>query len=153
MPTKALSNKQRFSDKHHTKPNSLSQTGKEHASKKTRASKKTHASIKTKGSRACVWHGNATHTHGGLVKKDFFMSKRGRIVSKKVSAASKKKFKENNKLKNGEEAMTEAHKRMALEKKEKINNGKTIGDHIREYKEEKREEKRQEEKHQNPRGL
>lgn len=45
------------------------------------------------GTRAQVFHGTADHTSGGLTKKDLFMNKRGRIVSKKASAAGKKAFK------------------------------------------------------------
>jgi hypothetical protein len=44
------------------------------------------------GSRIQVYHGTAAHTSGGLTKKDLFMNKRGRIVSKKASAAGKKAF-------------------------------------------------------------
>jgi len=33
------------------------------------------------GSRAQVWHGTALQTTGGLVKKDLFMTKDGRLVS------------------------------------------------------------------------
>ena len=39
--------------------------------------------INKKGSRAEVWHGNATMTTGGLTKKDLFKNKHGRIVSLK----------------------------------------------------------------------
>jgi hypothetical protein len=46
----------------------------------------------TTGSRVQVYHGTAQHTSGGLTKKDLFMNKRGRIVSKKASAAGKKAF-------------------------------------------------------------
>ena len=46
----------------------------------------------TSGSRVQVYHGTAHHTSGGLTKKDLFMNKRGRIVSKKASAAGKKAF-------------------------------------------------------------
>jgi hypothetical protein len=42
------------------------------------------------GSRACVMHGNARHTSGGLTKKDLKYTKDGRIVSVKASAAAKK---------------------------------------------------------------
>lgn len=43
----------------------------------------------TVGSRAQVYHGNATHTAGGLTKKDL-KSKDGEIVSKAKSKVSKK---------------------------------------------------------------
>lgn len=46
----------------------------------------------TNGTRAQVYHGTAKKTSGGLTKKDLFMNKRGRIVSKKASAAGKKAF-------------------------------------------------------------
>jgi DVNP family len=40
------------------------------------------------GSRAQVYHGNATHTAGGLTKKDLVM-KDGEIVSKRKSKGEK----------------------------------------------------------------
>ena len=43
----------------------------------------------TVGSRAQVYHGNATHTAGGLTKKDLKM-KDGEIVSKAKSKGEKK---------------------------------------------------------------
>jgi len=51
--------------------------------------------MQTVGSRAQVWHGTATKTTGGLVKKDLF-KKKGRIRSKKAS----QKAKRNQNLKN-----------------------------------------------------
>jgi len=42
----------------------------------------------TVGSRAQVYHGNATHTAGGLTKKDLKM-KDGELVSKKKAKDSK----------------------------------------------------------------
>jgi len=48
--------------------------------------------MQTVGSRVQVYHGTAMNTSGGLTKKDLFMNKRGRIVSKKASAAGKKAF-------------------------------------------------------------
>lgn len=47
-------------------------------------------SIPAIGSRACVMHGTAKHTSGGLTKKDLKYTKDGRIVSKKASAAAAK---------------------------------------------------------------
>ena len=41
------------------------------------------------GSRACVMHGTARHTSGGLTKSDL-KNVNGRIVSIKASAAAKK---------------------------------------------------------------
>jgi hypothetical protein len=41
------------------------------------------------GSRAQVYHGNATHTAGGLTKKDLKM-KDGELVSKRKSKGEKK---------------------------------------------------------------
>jgi hypothetical protein len=41
------------------------------------------------GSRAQVYHGNATHTAGGLTKKDLKM-KDGELVSKKKAKSEKK---------------------------------------------------------------
>lgn len=48
----------------------------------------------TVGSRAEVFHGNATQTSGGLRKKDLKM-KDGRIISRAASAAAKKSLKKN----------------------------------------------------------
>jgi hypothetical protein len=48
--------------------------------------------IKAVGSRAQVWHETARATSGGLKKKDLFM-KKGRIVSRRASAAGKKAIK------------------------------------------------------------
>jgi hypothetical protein len=48
--------------------------------------------VKATGSRAMVFHGTAKHTAGGLKKSDLMMRK-GRIVSKKASAAGKKAIK------------------------------------------------------------
>ena len=47
---------------------------------------------RTIGSRAEVMHGTCEKTRGGLKKKDLFM-KKGRIVSRKASAAGKKALK------------------------------------------------------------
>jgi hypothetical protein len=44
------------------------------------------------GSRVQVLNGHAKHTSGGLTKKDLFLNKRGRIVSRRASAAGKKAF-------------------------------------------------------------
>ena len=44
-------------------------------------------SVKVVGSKAQVFHGNATHTSGGLKKSDLVKNKHGRIVSKKKQAA------------------------------------------------------------------
>ena len=51
----------------------------------------------TVGSRAEVFHGNATQTSGGLTKKDLKM-KDGRIISKAASKAAKKSLKQNPKF-------------------------------------------------------
>ncbi len=48
---------------------------------------------KTVGSKAEVYHGTAKHTSGGLHKKDLVRTRKGRIVSKKQSAAGKKAIK------------------------------------------------------------
>ena len=42
------------------------------------------------GSRAQVWHGTAYKTSGDLTKKDLYMNKHGRIVSKKKHETAKK---------------------------------------------------------------
>lgn len=46
--------------------------------------------MKTVGSRAEVFHGNANHTSGGLMKKDLIKNKHGEIVSKKKHIQAKK---------------------------------------------------------------
>ena len=53
--------------------------------------------MKTIGSRAEVMHSTAKKTSGGLTKKDLFY-KKGRIVSRKASAAGKKSIKHLKKL-------------------------------------------------------
>ena len=45
--------------------------------------------VRSVGSRIEVWEGTALKTSSGLQKKDFIM-KRGKVVSKKRSEASKK---------------------------------------------------------------
>merc|ERR1712100_228808 len=47
---------------------------------------------KGKLAKAVVLHGNKEKTVGGLTKSDLFKNKRGRIVSKKASAAAKKRY-------------------------------------------------------------
>ena len=51
----------------------------------------------TVGSRAEVFHGNASQTSGGLRKSDLKM-KDGRIISKAASKAAKKSMKKNPKF-------------------------------------------------------
>ena len=46
----------------------------------------TNNNIKRIGSRAEVFHGQATKTSGGLTKNDLIKNKIGRIVSKKKSS-------------------------------------------------------------------
>jgi hypothetical protein len=48
------------------------------------------SSVKIIGSKAQVFHGNATHTSGGLKKADLVKNKHGRIVSRKKQAAGLK---------------------------------------------------------------
>ena len=50
----------------------------------------TNNNIKRIGSRAEVFHGQATKTSGGLTKNDLIKNKIGRIVSKKKVQQSKK---------------------------------------------------------------
>ena len=45
------------------------------------------------GSKACVYHGRAKHTSGGLTRKDLMKTKNGRIVSRKKHALGKKALK------------------------------------------------------------
>jgi len=47
------------------------------------------------GSRACVMHGTAHHTTGGLTKNKLKYNKSGSIVSKKKSAIATKAYKTN----------------------------------------------------------
>ena len=55
--------------------------------------------MKTVGTRAEVFSGRAMHTSGGLTKKDLKKNKFGRIVSRKASLESKKRFDANPALK------------------------------------------------------
>lgn len=48
------------------------------------------STVKIIGSKAQVFHGNATHTSGGLKKSDLVKNKHGRIVSRKKQAAGLK---------------------------------------------------------------
>ncbi len=50
--------------------------------------------INSKGvnERLQVWRGNLKQTSGGLKKRDLKKNKDGKIVSKKASAAAKKRF-------------------------------------------------------------
>ena len=48
--------------------------------------------MKAIGTRAEVFHGTALHTSGGLTKKDLKKNRFGRIVSKKASETSRKRF-------------------------------------------------------------
>ena len=43
------------------------------------------------GTRLLVWRGKATQTSGGLKKSDLTTNSKGKIVSKRASAAAKKK--------------------------------------------------------------
>jgi hypothetical protein len=45
-----------------------------------------------KNERLLVWKGTLKKTSGGLTKKDLKKNKQGKIVSKKASAVSKKRF-------------------------------------------------------------
>ena len=47
--------------------------------------------VKQNGSRQEVWAGNAIQTRHGLTKKDLMLSKKGKIVSKSMSAWAKRK--------------------------------------------------------------
>lgn len=51
------------------------------------------AKIPTVGSKACVFHGTAVRTAGGLKKEDLMKTEKGRIVSKKQHAAGLKAIK------------------------------------------------------------
>lgn len=59
------------------------------ATRSTRKMKKMPAV----GSKLQVWNGNASHTSGGLHKKDLMRTKRGRIVSRKKHALGRKSLK------------------------------------------------------------
>ena len=62
----------------------------------TRRWKKQHPGMNAvatgKTAQLQVFHGNAYKTRGGLTKKHLMKNKHGRIVSKKASAAAKKRF-------------------------------------------------------------
>lgn len=55
--------------------------------------------MKTVGTRREVWNETAKKTGGGLMKKDLFQDKNGRIRSKKASDSAKKKLQNNPKFK------------------------------------------------------
>merc|ERR1711862_8648 len=59
-----------------------------------KAMKKKHVSKIAKGrfAKAVVLRGNKEKTTSGLTKSDLFKNKRGKIVSKKASAAAKKRY-------------------------------------------------------------
>tara|TARA_B100001093_G_scaffold459144_1_gene472067 strand:+ start:1079 stop:1438 length:360 start_codon:yes stop_codon:yes gene_type:complete len=63
----------------------------------TRRWKKQHPGMNAvaqgKNGKLEVFHNKAFKTRGGLTKKDLMKNKHGRIVSRKASAAAKKKFK------------------------------------------------------------
>jgi hypothetical protein len=48
--------------------------------------------MQTIGTRAQVWHGNAKHTSGGLIKSDLMQNRAGRIVSKKKHGTAKREM-------------------------------------------------------------
>merc|ERR1711900_109473 len=62
------------------------------AAKAMKAMKRVSMIAKGKRARAVVFHGTKAKTYTGLKKTDLFMNKRGKIVSKKASAAGKKRF-------------------------------------------------------------
>merc|ERR1711907_234389 len=64
------------------------------AMKAMRAMKKKAVSkiAKGKNCRAVVFHGNKEKTYTGLTKGDLMKNSRGKIVSKKASAAAKKRY-------------------------------------------------------------
>merc|ERR1719158_2102561 len=63
------------------------------AMKAMKAMKKKVSKIaKGRFAKAVVLHGNKEKTQSGLTKSDLFNNKRGRIVSKKASAAAKKRY-------------------------------------------------------------
>lgn len=51
--------------------------------------------MKINGTREEVWDNHATKTRGGLKKKDLLKTSSGKIISKKVSALSKNRYKKN----------------------------------------------------------
>merc|ERR1711939_770978 len=62
------------------------------AAKAMKAMKRVSKFVKGKMAKAVVFRGNKEATLRGLKKSDLFMNKRGKIVSKKASAAGKKRF-------------------------------------------------------------
>merc|ERR1719309_1499675 len=65
--------------------------------KKSMRKKAMKKSIIARGKRAksSVFRGSKAKTQGGLQKKDLVKNKRGKVVSRKQSEASKKKFRKN----------------------------------------------------------
>ena len=72
---------------------------------------------KVVGSRAQVFHGNAKRTSGGLMKVHLKKDKYGRIISKKASIASKKRFDNNPKI---QKALTEGCRKLAKRRPKKM---------------------------------
>ena len=62
------------------------------AAKALKAMKRVSTIAKGKLAKAVVFRGNKAKTQSGLKKMDLFKNKRGKIVSKKASAAGKKRF-------------------------------------------------------------
>merc|ERR1719433_941170 len=63
--------------------------------------------------RASVWRGSKTKTVGGLTKESLIKNKRGRIVSKKASAASKNVY-ATSKIKIWAEAVKKAREELQI---------------------------------------
>ena len=62
------------------------------AAKAMKAMKRVSMIAKGKRAKAVVFYGTKTKTYTGLKKTDLFMNKRGKIVSKKMSANGKKAY-------------------------------------------------------------
>merc|ERR1711978_855112 len=82
---------------------------------KKKVAKKKHVSVIAKGTRArfAVFSGRKQKTTSGLKQSDLTKNKHGKIVSKKASARSKKRF-ANSGLKKWADACKKARKELGL---------------------------------------
>merc|ERR1711978_104604 len=82
---------------------------------KKKVAKKKHVSVIAKGTRArfAVFSGRKQKTTSGLKQSDFTKNKHGKVVSKKASASSKKRY-ANGGLKKWADACKKARKELGL---------------------------------------
>merc|ERR1719160_2321454 len=84
------------------------------AAMKTMKAMKKSKIAKGKRSKVVVFHGNKEKTQSGLKKNDLMKNSKGRIVSKKASAASKKMYASGKTIKKWTDAVGKARKAMGL---------------------------------------